>query len=798
MSREELVTRILATAFLPPDEFTAAARRPAELLEGSVGRPFGKYLVIRKLGEGGFGKVFLAVDPGLNRPVALKVLKRAAPQDLERFRREARAAAAISHPNIVPVYEVGRVGGEAYLAMSFVDGSPAAGRLDVAQAARVVLKVGRALGAAHRLGLIHRDVKPQNILLDRTGEPFLTDFGMAKQVDGAPSSLSQSGSVLGTPAFMSPEQARGEQRLGPATDVFSLGATLYFLIAGESPFEGESVLEILRKVVETRPAPPPGLDPSLKTILMKAMAYSAHDRYPTAAEMADDLERYFRGERVSARRFKPLPWGVAAAACGAVVAAAFLVKPSEEAPAPLPKPPPRVVKAPAPEPAAPAPREVDVKPAEKPTPPPEAPPPAPPRKRVDPALKARVFDRVLGQPDYYRRAFLPESEELRAREILSSAAVSDDELAFLTARVLDEVAPRIEAERRYLAAAAAEREPGARQVGRPDVIEFTDGRRQEVRLLSETETAVKYLYQEAAIQVPRDIVRSVARGASAEAEFVKKLDTLRPGAELELAAWCRERAIERQREYTLYRGLERDPANVALRRELGLPHSGPLSTQASVAAAPEARGKSFTYEGKVYSAEELKAHLLRRGYVILDGQWCAVRPWRWSPGAYWKGGAFRLGGRDVAIQSWKEARTETVFDVDRKELVEVVRQVPRFHYVGPKGAAGTAEVEVEAPHPFLDGKVKASSAVTDKGSVEVLAVGEGRDPVKLYSLAGGTDRSYHDLGELPRGLKKFTILARLESGALFLPGDAQDAEPLVVQGRLAEPVPALNALLPLK
>ena len=251
----------------------------------------GRYAVRSVLGRGGMGTVYLAHDPELDRLVALKVPKLGGPAAEERFLQEARAAAAVSHPNLCPVYDASRADGVPYLAMAYVRGRTLGqalrddGPFIPARAAALAAGVARGMAEAHRHAIVHRDLKPGNILLDRRGEPVVTDFGLARR-DAVPESatalestaatdprLTQAGAVIGTPAYMSPEQARGDvDGVGPASDVYSLGAILFEMLTGRVPFRGDTVAETLRKI-ETDPIPPlPGVPAGLAAVCRKALA----------------------------------------------------------------------------------------------------------------------------------------------------------------------------------------------------------------------------------------------------------------------------------------------------------------------------------------------------------------------------------------------------------------------------------------------------------------------------------------------------------------------------------------------
>jgi eukaryotic-like serine/threonine-protein kinase len=277
-------------------------------------RRFGRFSLIHWLGEGGNGIVYKARDPQLERIVALKIPRLGnlgTQKDRESFLREAQAAGQLSHQNIVPIFESGEVDGTPYILSEFVEGVTLADLLSDSgpapgfdECARIAIELAEALQHAHDAGVVHRDVKPSNIMIDRQGRPRLMDFGLAKR-DATEFTIAVSGRPLGTPAYMSPEQARGEGRhVDGRTDVYGLGAVLYFLITGSSPFAGTERM-ILQKVIHDDPPSPRSLNEriprDLQTICQKAMAKEAHRRYTTASKLASDLRRFLNKRPIEAR-----------------------------------------------------------------------------------------------------------------------------------------------------------------------------------------------------------------------------------------------------------------------------------------------------------------------------------------------------------------------------------------------------------------------------------------------------------------------------------------------------------------
>ncbi|MFL6599173.1 MAG: protein kinase domain-containing protein [Chthoniobacterales bacterium] len=290
----------------------ARADRRSEHLAEMLGE-LGDYELLEEVGRGGQGVVFRARQKSLNRTVALKVISLgqwASEAHLKRFRREAEAAARLEHPGIVPIHEVGERDGSCYFSMQFIEG----GQLDevvrraplsVRQATELTAKVARTVNYAHEHGILHRDIKPGNILLDKSGEPHLTDFGLARLLD-TQSSVTRTIDVLGTPSYMAPEQAAGETtKLSKATDVYGLGAVLYQLLTGQPPFAGGTTYETIRLLRDTEPRPPrvlnPKVDRDLSTICLKCLEKDPQRRYASALALAEDLEHWLKHEPIRAK-----------------------------------------------------------------------------------------------------------------------------------------------------------------------------------------------------------------------------------------------------------------------------------------------------------------------------------------------------------------------------------------------------------------------------------------------------------------------------------------------------------------
>lgn len=321
-----------------------ATNTPAE----PAPRAFGDYELLEPIGQGGMGVVYKAKQISLGRVVAVKTIlagQLATQDDVRRFYTGAEVAGSLNHPGIVPIYEVGEHEGQHFFSMGFCEGGSLAkrladGPLPPREVAQLVQAVAEAIHVAHQRGLIHRDLKPANILLDQDGRPRVADFDLAKRVSRE-STLTAAGEVLGTPCYMAPEQAQGRNdRIGPATDVYSLGVILYESLTGKVPFKAETTLDTLIQVMDVQPPPPRTLDANiprdLETICLKCLQKDPQLRYQSAQELADDLGRFLRGDSIRASSVHLLDrvawalahspyeeqfrgWGRALAAVGAVV-----------------------------------------------------------------------------------------------------------------------------------------------------------------------------------------------------------------------------------------------------------------------------------------------------------------------------------------------------------------------------------------------------------------------------------------------------------------------------------------------
>ncbi len=301
-----------------------------------IGKTLEKCRLLEKLGTGGMGSVYLAEHFGLGRKVAVKILPPDMSRDPEyvaRFMREATTAGRLEHPNIVQVHDVGYAEQRHFIVMQYVEGESlstaveALGALEPRDAARIVAGVLRGLHHAHEHGVVHRDVKPDNILLAKGDEPKLLDFGLAIETEGA-LQLTKDGLVVGTPYYLSPEQARG-QRATPISDIYAAGVLLYYLVTGKRPFVGATALAVLNKHIREKPVPPMSHNPKiprpLNDIILKMMAKRPEDRYPTAAAAADDLDNFLADRPVTARITEPPRWLTPHIRIAGAAAGGFLV-----------------------------------------------------------------------------------------------------------------------------------------------------------------------------------------------------------------------------------------------------------------------------------------------------------------------------------------------------------------------------------------------------------------------------------------------------------------------------------------
>src|SRR6266513_569858 len=330
---------VLKTALMMPPDAPVAARDdggPAANVEANAAAAphskkaaravellgeLGDYELLEEIGRGGQGVVFRARQKSLNRTVALKVISLgqwASKAHLKRFRLEAEAAARLEHPGIVPIHEVGERDGSCYFSMKFVEG----GQLDevvrrapmsIRHAAELIAKIARTIQYAHEHGILHRDIKPGNILLDGKGEPHLTDFGLARLVE-TESTMTRTLDVLGTPSYMAPEQAMGNNAaVSSVTDIYGLGAVLYQSLTGQPPFAGGATYETIKLLLDTEPRQPrllnPKIDRDLSTICLKCLEKDPKRRYSSALALAQDLERWLRHEPIQARRTGPVTRG---------------------------------------------------------------------------------------------------------------------------------------------------------------------------------------------------------------------------------------------------------------------------------------------------------------------------------------------------------------------------------------------------------------------------------------------------------------------------------------------------------
>ena len=306
-----MLTEMAGENASPVDE--KAAAKENELTEKQLPTTFGDFELIEEIGRGGMGVVYRARQQSLGREVALKLIlldHLASETDRARFYAEARAAAKLEHPHIVPVYDLGDVQGRPYISMKLIEGSTLSSRLqnghmDGKSAAKLLIPLCQAVQYAHENSVLHRDVKPSNIMINHEGQAFLTDFGLAKDLRETPT-LTRTGAVVGTPAYMPPEQASGQKpTLDPTSDVYSLGAVLYHMITGQPPFVGRTGLETVLMVMEQDPPSPRsltrGLDRDLEMIILRCLQKPPDLRYASASALEQDLNAYLNNEEIAAR-----------------------------------------------------------------------------------------------------------------------------------------------------------------------------------------------------------------------------------------------------------------------------------------------------------------------------------------------------------------------------------------------------------------------------------------------------------------------------------------------------------------
>ena len=298
-------TCLMGTGFVEEESVPAMAARSNQL------RRFGDYELLEEVARGGMGVVYRARQISLDRVVALKMIlsgELAGPEEVSRFRREAEAAARLKHPNIVAIHEVGECDGQHFFSMDFIEGRTLRqltrdNPLSAQRAAECLKAVAEAAHYAHEQGVVHRDLKPGNVLIDAAGQPHVTDFGLAKRI-GSDADLTRSGDVMGTPGYMPPEQASRTKTAGPLADVYALGAMLYDLLTGRPPFRGETPLETLSQVMNTEPVAPrllnAGVPRDLETICLKCLEKEPSRRYASARELAEDLGRFLKHEPIHA------------------------------------------------------------------------------------------------------------------------------------------------------------------------------------------------------------------------------------------------------------------------------------------------------------------------------------------------------------------------------------------------------------------------------------------------------------------------------------------------------------------
>ncbi|TWT38634.1 serine/threonine-protein kinase [Blastopirellula retiformator] len=313
MLADAVATKVRSDIELTQSASGSAGSSSGNLSPLSLPADFGDYRLLEEIGRGGMGIVYRAKQKSLDRIVAVKMVLRdrlASSEDHARFRSEAEAAARIEHPSVVPIYEVGEFDRRCYFTMKYVQGETlsdriARGPMPPREAAMLLKQVADAVHCAHLQGVLHRDLKPSNILLDESGRPLVTDFGLAKRTSDV-TDLTRTGAILGTPTYMAPEQAAGNRgRIGPVSDVYSLGTILYAMLTGRPPFQGDSPVDVVLKVLEQDPPPPreiyPKVDRDLEMIALRCLQKPIDLRYGSAEALSRDLNAYLHDESIAAR-----------------------------------------------------------------------------------------------------------------------------------------------------------------------------------------------------------------------------------------------------------------------------------------------------------------------------------------------------------------------------------------------------------------------------------------------------------------------------------------------------------------
>ena len=323
-----------------PKRSTSQAEKIFDQIDFVPGDTWRGFDIFSEIGRGGMGVVYKAKQKGIKREIALKVLSTKGEYEFKRFLREAKANATLAHPNIVPIFSMGQEKDYPYLVMKYIEGSNFSSllrreKLTLEERLEIIAKISNALHYAHQKNIIHRDIKPSNILVDLKGEPYLSDFGLAKFLD-SDSQLTNTGSTLGTPFFMSPEQVKADKKhIGSHSDVYGMGVILYQALTGKLPFEGETPSELYYKILNQDPIPPrkhkKEISKELQAICLTAMAKNITERYQTASDLAEDIQNYLEGKKVHATRFhlkiflsrsfrriKSIPWW-AFAACSVII-----------------------------------------------------------------------------------------------------------------------------------------------------------------------------------------------------------------------------------------------------------------------------------------------------------------------------------------------------------------------------------------------------------------------------------------------------------------------------------------------